>query len=269
MSLAFILVVLFCVGTILSPHVEATRQKEQIHQDQVKEDSDDSHEKMVSVLVYLDNLDDTLENRDVLAWAAPLMQAKILVEFLTGVDDAHVVEQAAASSSTLVKDIMRTNCVLRSLPSLSSLHDAPPPKEEEVAAHFSRYLQKFDIVLVLACSGSHDAAGNYSQCWERVISVIGHSRRSSKTTTTSDDNDEGSGSGSDVFQLRVDIGPKSILYLPSSVEEQVCSCRDSDSCRRDAAVFSYLVHAISGGAGGHKIDVLMVRHYYCYCCKRI
>jgi hypothetical protein len=153
---------------------------------------DNDHESgrdILSLLVYLDNVDDTLENRELLSWTLPLIHSNILVEFVTpsGVE----IKEA---SSVLVATIVRSSCVLRSAPPLGA------PLEE--VAQFMSYVHKFDMTLAPVCHRG-DSDGQ-RECWEQVGRVFSHHSPVSPLD-----------SGGDV-DITTSITGRSILYLPSS-----------------------------------------------------
>ena len=158
-----------------------------------EETGDEKDHKIVSLLVYLDSIEDNLENREVLAWTAPLVHSNVLVEFMTG------TREIKQSSSPIVDAIVHSNCALRSIPF--------PHASREEMDNFARYVQKFDLVVAVACAESQ------SQCWERVGTVTALKRG------TSDQEPEASLTAAAAAAA---ASPKRILYLPASAEQQVC-----------------------------------------------
>ena len=147
-------------------------------------DSHSPHERMMSLLVYLDDVDDSLVNREVVTWTGNLIESRIYVEYFTGTP-SHLL----SSSSPVVSSIMRSNCALRPIPSeISPLEDM---------RSFLRYVQKFDLVLVTACITE--------DCLSRLRLVTG-----------------GIDNFESPMKYSSPVKPRVAMYVPELMEKRVC-----------------------------------------------
>lgn len=167
--------------------------------------------QIVTMLVHLDTLLDTPDNREVFDWSSQLIQSNIMVEYTTASGSGGIL---SPEESPLVADIEQSNSVLRPSPSLNA-------SNEEVG-RFMQYVNKFDIVLSMPCF-RQDQDKEYSEgkrvphheCWERVIRVM------SSTVSCSANGPQESEDISSCVAPQV--GPKTLLYLPESAQTMVCS----------------------------------------------
>ena len=195
--------------------------------------TDDSDSATVSVLVYLDNVQDTPGNREVVGWAAPLIESNQLVEFVTS-SSTEDIHQSVATSG-LAGAIIRTNSALRSTPPMNT--------SPERNGNFTRYVNKFDIVLALACSGVPSQSQRQRLCWERISDLLSPLDGASGADVLA--KDTGSPSMS---------GPRTILYLPEWSEQQLCgSSGGNQGGGSDDGMVAMMV------AGRLNMNMLMVR----------
>ena len=164
-------------------------------------------EKIVALVIFLEDIEDSAPNREVLEWASTLIQANILVEFMTAERNISL----HSSHSSFLKRLLRTNCVLRSISTALGA-----TAEIQTRRQIARYVQKFDLALAVApCTlgGQHEGKLRRS-CWNRVIEFLSLAERTQNLQASYSANS----SVNSMFKGTT----RRVLYVPQELETELC-----------------------------------------------